>query len=244
MRDYRVDLHIHTVVSACAAVEMIPPLIVAEALERGLEIIAITDHNTTANAASVIAAASGQGLTVLPGMELQTREEVDMLCIFETLEQAAAWQAVVDRHLPPLNNDAERFGAQFVVDAEGNFVREDHRLLQAPTSLTLSEAAETVKALGGLAIPAHIERPSKGLLGVLGIWPDDLDVEAAEVSFLLRPDEARARYPFLPDIPLISNSDAHHLESIGRAMTLFTLDDRPSLASLRRALREGRVRVL
>ncbi|HHE71657.1 MAG TPA: PHP domain-containing protein, partial [Chloroflexi bacterium] len=83
MRAYRADLHIHTVLSACAEVEMIPPLIVAEALRKGLDILAITDHNATANAPAVRQAAEGTPLTVLLGMELQTREEVDVLCLFE-----------------------------------------------------------------------------------------------------------------------------------------------------------------
>lgn len=216
---------------------MIPPLIVEEALFKGLALIAVTDHNTTGNAAAVMQAAQGTELTVLPGMELQTREEVDLLCLFDTLEQAMKWQAQVDAALLPLENDAERFGSQFFVDAEGEFVAEESRLLQGATLLSLEEAVAAVHALGGLAIPAHIDRPSKGLLGVLGLWPAGLETDAAEVSPLIRPSQARQRYPFLPPtIPLITNSDAHWLEAIGQALTVFVLAATPTLAELRLAL--------
>jgi len=214
---------------------MIPPLIVAEALSQGLDIIAITDHNATANAAAVIAAARGTGLTVLPGMEFQTQEEVELLCIFDTLAQATAWQQEVHAHLLPLQNDPERFGPQFVVDAEGDFVREELFFYQGPTQIPLEEAARAVHALGGLVIPAHITRPAKGLLGVLGLWPPHLVTDAAEISSRLRSSEVQHRYPFLPDVPLITNSDAHWLDAIGQVRTTFFLAA-PTSAELRRAL--------
>lgn len=238
MREYRADLHLHTVLSACAEVEMIPPLIVDEALRKGLALIAVTDHNTTGNAAAVMEAAQGTELTVLPGMELQTREEVEILCLFDTMGAASAWQAYVDGWLPPIENDPERFGPQFVVDAEGDFMREEPRLLQAPALVSLEEAARVARDLGGLVIPAHIDRPAKGLMSVLGMWPPELAADAAEVSPNMRPSQARARYRFLPaEIPLVSNSDAHWLDWIGKAMTIFVLDAPPSVSALRRALR-------
>src|SRR5512143_1389353 len=106
MSTYRADLHVHTVLSPCADVEMIPPLIVEEALQRGIRLLAITDHNATANiaavqkAAAAASAAAGTELTILPGMELQTREEVHVLCLFDKLEQAFALQQWVDARLP------------------------------------------------------------------------------------------------------------------------------------------------
>ena len=96
MKTFRAELHVHTVLSPCAEVEMIPPLIIQEALEKGINILAITDHNATANIGAVIKAAEGSGITVLSGMELQTREEVHVLCLFDTLEQALSLQSIVD----------------------------------------------------------------------------------------------------------------------------------------------------
>ncbi len=214
---------------------MIPPLIVDEALRKGLDVIAVTDHNTTGNVGAVMEAAADTGLTVLPGMELQTREEVEILCIFDSVSQAEAWQVQVDGWLPSLDNDAERFGPQFVVNAEGDFVREEPRMLQAPALVGLEEAARAVRSLGGLAIPAHIDRPAKGLMPVLGFWPPDLEADAAEVSYNMRPSQARATFRSLPDIPLISNSDAHWLDWIGKVMTVFELASNPAVDELRSA---------
>jgi PHP family Zn ribbon phosphoesterase len=238
-REYHVDLHIHTVLSACAEVEMIPPLIVEEALYKGLHVIAITDHNATGNVAAVMEAAAETELVVLPGMELLTQEEVDVLCIFDTLEQAQMWQAQVDGWLLPLNNDAEHFGPQFLVDAAGDFVAEDTRMRKAPAKIGIEEAARAVHALGGLVIPAHVERDVYGLMYVLGFWPPDLEADAAEVSHNLRPSQACAQYPSLHDIPIITNSDAHFLDWVGNTRTVFWLEDVPSVASLRSALRQG-----
>ncbi len=235
VRPFRADLHIHTVLSACAEVEMIPPLIVEEALFKGLDLIAVTDHNAIGNVAAVMEAARSTDLHVLPGMEFQAQEEVELLCIFETLEQAEAWQAIVTEHLLPLENDPERFGPQFVVDAKGDFVAEDTHFYQGPAQIPLSEAARTVRELGGLVIPAHVDRPTKGLLGVLGLWPPDLQADAAALSCNLRPSQARQRFPFLPDIPLIANSDAHWLDAIGTTMTFFQMNA-PTVAELRLAL--------
>ncbi len=238
MREYRADLHIHTVLSACAEIEMIPPLIVEEALSRGLDIIAITDHNTTGNARAVWEVASATDLTVLMGMELQTREEVDLLCIFDSQAALEIWQRTVDAAIPPLLNDVDRFGPQFVVDQEGNFVAEEPRLLQGPTTMGLEDAARQVHALGGLVVPAHIDREHNGLMRVLGIWPPDLEADAAEVSPNMRPSRARQQFLSLPpELSLISSSDAHWLEWMGTTMTIFQLDDRPSIVALQQALR-------
>jgi len=238
-REYHVDLHIHTVLSACAEVEMIPPLIVEEALHKGLHVIAVTDHNASGNVTAVMEAAAGTGLAVLPGMELLTQEEVDVLCIFDTVEQAQTWQAQVDGWLLPLDNDAEHFGPQFLVDAAGDFVAEDARMRKVPAKVGIEEATRAVHALGGLVIPAHVERDVYGLLYVLGFWPPDLEADAAEVSHNLRPSQAYAQYPSLRDIPVISNSDAHFLDWIGHTRTVFRLEASPSVASLRASLRQG-----
>jgi 3',5'-nucleoside bisphosphate phosphatase len=222
---------------------MIPPLIVEQALYKGLDVIAITDHNATANAGAVMRAARGTGLAVLPGMELQTREEVDLLCIFDNLEAAQAWQARVDAWLFPLDNDPERFGPQYVVDADGELVAEELRLLQGPTTIGLEEAGRQVRALDGLVIPAHIDRPSNGLMAMLGLWSPELEADAAEVSANMRPSEARRQFGSLPEeLPLISSSDAHWLEWMGKVITMFEMPGPPTVKELRRALQgqEGR----
>jgi predicted metal-dependent phosphoesterase TrpH len=241
MRKYRADLHLHTVLSACAEVEMIPPLIVETAKLKGIDIIAVTDHNASGNVLAVMEAAAVQSdLCVFPGMELQVKEEIDVLCIFDTFAQLADWQNMVDAWLPLLKNDSQRFGPQFVVDAEGTFIAEDNRLLQAPTTIGLEEAALLVHELGGLVIPAHIDRWG-GLMKVLGLWPPDLQADAAEVSPNMHPEQAYELYNLPDAITVVSHSDAHWLDWIGKVVTVYELNEPPSVTALRNALlqREG-----
>ncbi len=234
------DLHIHTVLSPCAEMEMIPPLLVRRALDQGLGLIAVTDHNASGNCEAVIRAAAGTGLTVLPGMEVQTSEEVHVLCWFDSIEQALAWQGVVFHHLPERANPEEVFGAQFVVDPGGDYLRKEGRLLLTSTDLTLSEVTREVQALGGIAVPAHVDRPSFSLLANLGFVPADLRVDALEISRRTEPAEAIVRWPDLAGWPLIRGSDAHRLSELIPSVILH-LDD-ATLAELALALsgRNGR----
>ena len=236
MTIFRADLHVHTVLSPCADVEMIPPLIVQEALDHGINLIAITDHNASANIAAVQSAAQGSGLTVLPGMELQTREEVHTLCLFDTLSQVEALQSYVNAHLPPLQNRADFFGEQFVVDETGDFIRRETRLLLVSADITLNQAWEQVNQLGGLFIPAHIDRKSFGLLPVLGFVPPDLPIQALELSRHLSPADARQLYPFIASYPLFQSGDAHRLEEFLGSLELSLPD--PSISAIARALQE------
>jgi hypothetical protein len=161
---------------------MIPPLIVRRALELGLGLIGITDHNCAANAAAVVEAARGTGLTVLPGMEVQTREEVHLICLFDTLDQVEDWQRTVDAALPGLPNREAYFGAQYVVDTSGAHRYTEERLLATSTSLSLEQVAAGVQSSGGICIPAHIDRPSYSILSNLGFVPQDLPVTGLEIS--------------------------------------------------------------
>ena len=228
------DLHLHTVLSPCAEVEMIPPLIVRQALALGLRLIAITDHNAAANCAAVMRAAQSTGLAVLPGMEVQTSEEIHVLCLFDTLEQVLTWQGTVFDHLPDRPNPEDMLGAQYVVDAEGEYLRTETRLLLTSSDLSLDEVVQRVRALGGLPIPAHIDRPSFSLLANLGFVPPALDVPALELFRLTDPAAAIARRPELARWPLIRDSDAHQLSDMA-ARLQFTLAA-PTVAELALAL--------
>ncbi len=222
MNLYRADLHVHTVLSPCAGVEMIPPLIVETALKQGIHLIAITDHNATANIRAVRQAAEGTPLQVLAGMELQTREEVHLLCLFDTPEQAETWQGEVDTLLPNTPNRADLFGEQFVVDETGDFVRREERLLLNSALISLEEAARRIHALGGLAIPAHVNRRANGLLPTLGIIPPGFD--ALEISRHISAPQARQTYPQLRGYPLIQSGDVHYLDDFW-GKTLFWMPE-------------------
>jgi 3',5'-nucleoside bisphosphate phosphatase len=158
----------------------------------------------------VMEAAQGTDLTVLPGMELQTREEVHLLCLFDTPEQAETWQKVVDSILPKLSNNSDFFGEQYIVDASGEFIRREERLLIVSAEIGLDEAAEQVHVLGGFAIPAHVDRKAFSLINNLGLVPPGF--EALEISRHLKPAEAAVRYPQIRGYPFIQSGDVHRLD--------------------------------
>jgi PHP family Zn ribbon phosphoesterase len=234
MKFFLADLHIHTVLSACAEVEMLPELIVERAQELGLDIIAVTDHNSAENAASVVNAAKGTDVTVLPGVELQTREEVHLVCLFDTLEQVARWQEEVYAHLPPLKNDDDAFGTQIVLDVDGEATGTNERLLLTATSFSVEQAVQRVHALDGLCIPAHVDRPAYSIIANLGFIPPDLEIEGVEISSLVGPKEARECFPQLERYSLIANGDAHRLSEMSKRTTLKMAE--PTVAEIALAL--------
>ena len=233
MPTYRAELHVHTVLSPCAGVEMIPPVIVEEALKRDINLIAITDHNATANIGAVIEAAKGTGLTVLPGMELQTREEVHVLCLFDSPDQAEAWQRFVDSKFPDLLNDEEKIGEQYVVDATGMFIRKEPRMLISNIELSLEEAVAGVNGLGGLVIPAHVERRAYGLLAVLGFALPIF--EALEISHHMTVADATRMFPDIKRFPVLQSGDVHYHDGFLGLME-FEMQA-PTIAEIRRAIR-------
>jgi PHP family Zn ribbon phosphoesterase len=234
LRFFTADLHIHTVLSACAEIEMLPELILERAQELGLELIAVTDHNSAENAAAMLSAATGTGVTVLPGMEVQTREEVHLLCLFDTLEQVLVWQGDVYGRLPRMKNKEEVFGTQVVLDATGNVVGRNERLLLTSVSFSVEEVAQRVRRLGGLCIPCHVDRPAYSIIANLGFIPPDLEFEGVEISHLVGVAEARQRFPELERYALLADGDAHRLPELARRTTLKM--EEPTVAELARAL--------
>lgn len=213
---------------------MIPPLIVEKAISDGINLLAITDHNATANIAAVRTAAQGTGITVLAGMELQTSEEIHVICLFDELDQAYSLQNIVDQHLPPLPNNIEFFGEQFVVDETGDFLRREERLLLTSTTLSLSDAWKSVTQLGGLLIPAHVNRKAYGLIPTLGFVPTDIPIDILEISSHIRPEQAAVTLPQIKGFPLIQSGDAHFLEDI-LALNSLTLE-KPNISEIRKAI--------
>lgn len=230
---YRAELHVHTVLSPCAGVEMIPPVIVDAALAKGINLIAITDHNATANIGAVMQAAQGTDLTVLAGMELQTQEEVHVLCLFDGLEQAEAWQRSVDARFENIPNEEEKIGEQYVVDATGDFIRSESRMLITNVDMSLSEAVQGVDALGGLVIPAHVERRAYGLLSTLGFASPIF--EGLEISRHTTPKIVRKQYPQIKDFPLLQNGDVHYRDGFLGAME-FAIEA-PNMKEISKAIR-------
>ena len=224
---------------------MIPPLIVRRARELGLDVIAVTDHNSAANVRAVLKAAQGTGLTVLPGMEVQTREEVHMICLFDTLDQIDLWQQTVSAALPDAQNNAKIFGEQYVVDATGDYLYTEERLLAASTTLSVEQVTEQVNALGGICVPAHVDRPSYSILSNLGFIPPELEIAGIEISRLTTPRKLVQLFPALVRYGIIVSSDAHRLREMAAHTQVETAA--PTVSELRLALlaqQERQVHVL
>lgn len=235
MKTFRADLHVHTVLSPCAELEMQPPLIINAAQKMGINLIAITDHNASANIESVQKAAINFDITVLPGMELQTKEEVHVLCLFDTLTQMNKFQELVDGKLPNIKNNAEFFGEQLIVDENGDFLRKEERLLITSANINLNEAFDMVTKLDGLLIPAHVNRKANGLLEILGFVPPDIPIPALEISRHLTPTEAVNNFPQIENYSIIQNGDVHRLNDfIGT--TIFEIGE-PSIHEIKLALK-------
>lgn len=244
-QDLLADLHVHTVASACAEIEMTPPLIVQRALQLGLQVLAITDHNSALNVAVVQEAARGSGLTVWAGIEVQTREEAHIVCLFDKVDQAEALQEVVEAHLPQERNPEAFFGMQLVVGARGELVRKDKRLRQVASDLSVEQTVTITRELGGVAIAAHVDRPSYSLLTSLGFVPPDLDLVALEMSQTVPLKQMAERMAHLARWPLIRASDAHTLSQMSPCIALAV--QAPTIAEFELALRREngrRVRLL
>lgn len=240
LRGFKADLHIHTCLSPCGDLKMSPQAIVREAKHKGIGIIAICDHNTAENAGAVIKAARNRGVTVLPGMEVTTREEVHICALFERLPMALKLQALVYENLEGENDD-KVFGMQVAVDAEGRVLGFNRRLLIGATGLSVEETVDAIHSLRGLAIAAHIDREGFGIIGQLGFIPPELSFDAVEVSSRMEIAEARQEFTDCQKYPFLRSSDAHYLEDVGEGTTTFLLGE-ASFAEIKLALKgeEGR----
>jgi predicted metal-dependent phosphoesterase TrpH len=214
-----IDLHIHTCLSPCATLDMTPRKIVAEASRKRIEVIAVTDHNTTENALAVIKAAREFDLHVIPGIEVTTSEEVHIIGLFEKINQASEMQAIVYENLQEGMNDEGLFGMQVVANEHDEVEKMNKRLLIGATLLPVHEVVDAIHGLDGLAIAAHIDRERFSIIGQLGFIPDDLKLDAVEISRRLPLDQARSRFREYERFAFISASDAHDLEEIGKGAT-------------------------
>jgi len=178
-----VDLHIHSALSPCADDDMTPNNIINMAKIKGLDIIAITDHNSAGNIEAFVECAKEDGtLLVVPGMELETSEEVHLVCLFESVSSAIEYQEYVFKTMPDIKNNEEIFGRQLLLDKDDNIINKMDRLLLTASGITIEEACYTVRHAGGVVIPAHVDRDSYSVMSNLGFIPEDLDFTYIEVS--------------------------------------------------------------
>ena len=219
---------------------MSPKKIVRKSLEQHLDLIAICDHNTAENVAAAIREGARQGIAVLPGMEICSREEVHLVTLFKKIEDALKMQEFVYDHLPG-KNQPEVFGHQVVADEHDQVLGENDHLLIGATQLGLHDIIDKAHRLGAICISSHVDRPSYSLIGQLGFIPEDLHLDAVEVSYRVSLAKAPTEVPGIKDYPCVTASDAHFLTDIGKAWTEFILAA-PTLEEIRLALAgtEGR----
>lgn len=234
LRWFKTDLHVHTCLSPCADILMSPRKIVATARMQHLDIIGITDHNSSGNAGAVMSVAGAAGVVVFPGMEVCTQEEVHVLAVFERLESACELQSAVYAGLHG-RNDPDAFGLQVVANERDQVECFEERLLIGATDLSTDEVVERIHQLNGLAIAAHIDRESFGIIGQLGFIPEGLGFDALELSSNISEEDAETRFGVYRRYPFLRSSDAHYLNQLGRNNTMFRMEE-PSLPELRKAL--------
>jgi hypothetical protein len=241
MKTYRTDLHIHTLLSPCGDLEMSPANIVFLAVQRGLDIIGITDHNTTKQCEVVWNLAKKSNLTVIPGCEVTTREEVHCLGLFQDFDALRAFQAFLDQHLTIIPNNTSLFGYQVLVDDEENILEEIDNYLGASLDVSIEEVEQKIHELSGIFIPAHVDRPRNSLFSQLGFLPPELKVDALQISKLADEMRIREKYKISREITMVKFSDAHFPDDLGQTFTNFELES-PSLKEIKLALKreEGR----
>ena len=223
---FKADLHIHTVLSPCGDLEMSPTAIVDRALQRGLDMIAITDHNTTRQVKVTQRVGKERGLFVLGGVEVTSQEEAHNLCFFETDEQLDAFQAFLDAHLPPIPNDEERFGNQLIVDENEEIVGEEEYHLLNAIDVDIDGIYDEVHRIGGLFIPAHVNKGTTSLTSQLGFVPPDLRADGLEINKFTTRDEMVKKFAYLKRFSFITDSDAHFIDNVGDVYNVIYMEHR------------------
>jgi len=222
--EFRADLHIHTCLSPCAELSMTPRDIVEKAASLGINIIAVCDHNSVENVEVTKNLAKKKGINVIPGIEINSSEEVHILGLFGDMENALKMQAVVYENLLPGENDEEAFGMQVVVNEVNEVLGFNKRLLIGSTDLSVNRVVELIHNFNGIAVASHIDREGFGIIGQLGFIPPEIRFDALEISCKTSFEEALAAYNNYRNIPWIFSSDAHRIEDIGRRTTGFLVN--------------------
>lgn len=243
MRQFVADLHVHSVLSPCAEVEMTPRNIVWHAVKHGIDIVAITDHNACDNVMAAFEAAKNTNVIILPGMEVETKEEVHVVVLFDSMNQLEIWEQFVNEHRSGRMNDEQRFGAQFVVDAEDEFIRMKSEMLLGSLQCGIAQVCRKVNDLGGICIASHIDRPMYSLIAQLGFIPPDVKLAGVEVSRMTKPEEGKKRFPGIGNLPIVTSSDAHRMEDfINGPKTIFRMEE-PTVSEIRQALKGENLRI-
>lgn len=237
----KADFHIHSCLSPCGSLEMSPIAIVKKAIEKDLNLIAISDHNSAKNCPVLSRICALEGLHCFFGIEVSTIEEVHSLCIFDNLDTVMEFDRFIYEHLPDIQNMPEKFGDQVVVNEKDEIIEVIDKYLGSACDISIDNLNLLVLEMGGLFIPAHINRAVFSLQSQLGFVPEKEPYSAVEVyrtSFL----NGQPSVP-VTDYPVVSNSDAHYLEQIGSIWNEFDINEY-NLKNICRALSAKKNRVM
>lgn len=221
LKKFTGDLHIHTCLSPCGESEMIPTKIIEYAKNKGLDFIGISDHNSTENVFAVQKRGEEEKIKVFGGVEITSSEEVHILAFFDDSSSLQKMQEIIYENLDGVNN-ADVFGEQIIVDKNDEIIGINDKLLIGATRLSIQEIVDKIHQFNGLAIASHIDRPVFSIISQIGFIPDNLKLDAVEIS----PKSKLADYKLqIANLPIVSFSDAHRLEEIGKAKTTFLLNE-------------------
>ncbi len=237
MSRYYCDLHIHSCLSPCGDDEMTPANIAGMAVVNGLNLVALTDHNSSKNCPAFFAQAKRLGIVPVAGMELTTAEDIHLVCLFRELADAMKFDKFLETRRPAIQNKPAIFGNQQIRDENDEICGEEEILLINASDLSLEEAYSEVLARGGVCYPAHIDRSANGIIATLGTFPEEPAFTAYELHDGDAEEEYRSRYPILNGLARAVSSDAHYLWDIAEKNFYLDLDDEPySSSKVRNAL--------
>ncbi len=241
LKIYTADLHIHSCLSPCGELDMSPRKIVVAAVEQQLDIIAITDHNASENILATIKAARGKPLTVLAGMEVTSEEEAHLIALFDNFNSMERFQQIVYDNLMSFGIDQRTIEDQVIVNERDEVEGFNDHLLFGAMALSFQQLVDKVHRLNGLTIASHVNRESFSIIAQLGFIPENLPLDALEISPNISKAQARLLFPDANRFPLIKSSDAHYLVDIGRQKTQFLIQE-PTINELKLALTNCRGR--
>ena len=208
------DLHMHSCLSPCGDADMTPNNMVNMAVLNGLQVIALTDHNSCKNCPAFLEVARRSGILAVAGMELCTAEEIHVVCLFPELAAAMAFDEEVYQKVPDILNRPEIFGEQWVMDENDAVLHSEPRLLINASAISIAEAVPLVQKYGGIAFPAHVDKSAYSVLSNLGFLPPECGFKVVEVklpeSFLAKEENQKK----IAGCRVVTNSDAHYLWDI------------------------------
>jgi len=204
---------------------MTPNNIVNMAHLKGLDIIAVTDHNSAENAQAILNCAKNVGIVAVAGMEVETMEEIHIVCLFPGVEEALHVQEIVYDSLPPLKNRVIIFGEQLIMDENDEITGNVDRLLLTATNLGVEDIFQIMKKVDGVAIPAHVDRESYGIIARLGGIPDYLDIKYIEISSTCDQSQFEKQAGITGKYSVVRSSDAHSLGSILERESFLEMDE-------------------